>query len=159
MTEFNAVTGNGLTAKIGSESVYGGNYRYISRFAEISSDEKAKAEQLAEEGKTPLYFCKGNKLLGIIAVADIIKEDGKQAVNELKNMGVRVVMLTGDNEKTAKAVAKNADIDEVVAGVLPDGKEKNVKELKNTARLQWSVTALTMRLPHSADLYCNRSGN
>ena len=135
VTEFNAVTGNGLTAKIGSESVYGGNYRYISQFAEISSDEKAKAEQLAEEGKTPLYFCKGNKLLGIIAVADIIKEDGKQAVNELKNMGVRVVMLTGDNEKTAKAVAKNADIDEVVAGVLPDGKEKNVKELKKYGKV------------------------
>ena len=77
VTEFNAVTGNGLTAKIGSESVYGGNYRYISQFAEISSDEKAKAEQLAEEGKTPLYFCKGNKLLGIIAVADIIKR-GRQ---------------------------------------------------------------------------------
>ena len=135
VTEFNAVTGNGLTAKIGSESVYGGNYRYISQFAEISSDEKAKAEQLAEEGKTPLYFCKGNKLLGIIAVADIIKEDGKQAVNELKNMGVRVVMLTGDNEKTAKAVAKNADIDEVVAGVLPDGKEKNVIELKKYGKV------------------------
>ena len=135
VTEFNAVTGNGLTAKIGSESVYGGNYRYISQFAEISSDEKAKAEQLAEEGKTPLYFCKGNKFLGIIAVADIIKEDGKQAVNELKNMGVRVVMLTGDNEKTAKAVAKNADIDEVVAGVLPDGKEKNVKELKKYGKV------------------------
>lgn len=135
VTEFNAVTGNGLTAKIGSESVYGGNYRYISQFAEISSDEKAKVEQLAEEGKTPLYFCKGNKLLGIIAVADIIKEDGKQAVNELKNMGVRVVMLTGDNEKTAKAVAKNADIDEVVAGVLPDGKEKNVKELKKYGKV------------------------
>ena len=84
------LTGNGLTAKIGSESVYGGNYRYISQFAEISSGEKAKAEQLAEEGKTPLYFCKGNKFLGIIAVADIIKEDGKQAVKELKNMGVRV---------------------------------------------------------------------
>lgn len=106
MTEFNAVTGNGLTAKIGSESVYGGNYRYISQFAEISSDEKAKAEQLAEEGKTPLYFCKGNKFLGIIAVADIIKEDGKQAVNELKNMGVRVVMLTGDNEKPQKPLRK-----------------------------------------------------
>ena len=135
VTEFNAVTGNGLTAKIGFESVYGGNYRYISQFAEISSGEKAKAEQLAEEGKTPLYFCKGNKLLGIIAVADIIKEDGKQAVNELKNMGVRVVMLTGDNEKTAKAVAKNADIDEVVAGVLPDGKEKNVKELKKYGKV------------------------
>ena len=135
VTEFNAVTGNGLTAKIGSESVYGGNYRYISQFAEISSDEKAKAEQLAEEGKTPLYFSKGNKFLGIIAVADIIKEDGKQAVNELKNMGVRVVMLTGDNEKTAKAVAKNADIDEVVAGVLPDGKEKNVKELKKYGKV------------------------
>ena len=135
VTEFNAVTGNGLTAKIDSESVYGGNYRYISQFAEISSDEKAKAEQLAEEGKTPLYFCKGNKFLGIIAVADIIKEDGKQAVNELKNMGVRVVMLTGDNEKTAKAVAKKADIDEVVAEVLPDGKEKNVKELKKYGKV------------------------
>ena len=135
VTEFNAVTGNGLTAKIGSESVYGGNYRYISQFAEISSGEKAKAEQLAEEGKTPLYFCKGNKFLGIIAVADIIKEDGKQAVKELKNMGVRVVMLTGDNEKTAKAVAKNADIDEVVAGVLPDGKEKNVRELKKYGKV------------------------
>lgn len=135
VTDFNAVTGNGLTAKIGLESVYGGNYRYISQFAEISSAEKAKAEQLAEEGKTPLYFCKENKFLGIIAVADIIKEDGKQAVNELKNMGVRVVMLTGDNEKTAKAVAKNADIDEVIAGVLPDGKEKNVRELKKYGKV------------------------
>ena len=99
VTEFNAVTGNGLTAKIGLESVYGGNYRYISQFAEISSDEKAKAEQLAEEGKPPLYFSKGNKFLGIIAVA------------------------------------KNADIDEVVAGVLPDGKEKNVKELKKYGKV------------------------
>ncbi len=106
---------------------------------------KQKAEKLAEEGKTPLFFCKRNgSLLGIIAVADVIKEDSPQAVKELQNMGIRVVMLTGDNERTARAIGAQAGVDEVIAGVLPDGKESVIRSLKEKERLPWSETESTM---------------
>ena len=134
-SDFISVTGKGLKAKVGSDYVYGGNYKYISEIADISDSLVASAEKLADEGKTPLYFSKENKMLGIIAVADIIKDDSAAAIRELKNMGVRVVMLTGDNKKTADAVGKKAGIDEVIAGVLPDGKEQNVRRLKKQGKV------------------------
>ena len=117
------------------KAVYGGNLRYISEFTQIPDKAIATAENLADEGKTPLYFAKGNKLLGIIAVADEIKEDSAEAVKELHDMGLHVVMLTGDNEKTANAVGKLAGVDEVIAGVLPDGKEKVVSKLRQKGRV------------------------
>lgn len=133
--DFKALPGNGLEAMLDGENLYGGNLNFISKHANVSDEIRAKAEKLADEGKTPLYFCKGNTLLGIIAVADIIKEDSAKAVSELKNMGIKVVMLTGDNERTAKTVGKQAGVDEVIAGVLPEGKEKNVKRLKQSGRV------------------------
>lgn len=133
--EFRALPGNGLEALQHGEALYGGNFSFVSKRTTILPESKIMAERLADEGKTPLFFCKGNKLLGIIAVADVIKEDGAKAVSELKNMGIRVVMLTGDNEKTANAVGKQAGVDEVIAGVLPDGKEKSVQKLKQSGRV------------------------
>ncbi|MGN0490895.1 heavy metal translocating P-type ATPase [Ruminococcus sp.] len=133
--EFKISSGSGLYGILKGEAVYGGNLRYVSEFTRISEKAIATAESLADEGKTPLYFVKGNKLLGIIAVADEIKEDSAEAVKELHNMGLRVVMLTGDNEKTANAVGKLAGVDEVIAGVLPDGKEKVVSKLRQKGRV------------------------
>lgn len=133
--EFKIFSGSGLSGVLKGESVYGGNLRYVSEFTQIPNKAIAKAEKLADEGKTPLYFVKGNKLLGIIAVADEIKEDSAEAVKELHNMGLHVVMLTGDNEKTANAVGKLAGVDEVIAGVLPDGKEKVVSKLRQKGRV------------------------
>lgn len=133
--EFKITSGSGLSGVLKGEAVYGGNLRYISKFTHIPDKAIATAENLADEGKTPLYFVKGNKLLGIIAVADEIKEDSTEAVKELHNMGLHVVMLTGDNEKTANAVGKLAGVDEVIAGVLPDGKEKVVSRLKQKGRV------------------------
>ena len=133
--EFKITSGSGLSGVLKGEAVYGGNSRYISEFTQIPDKAIATAENLADEGKTPLYFVKGNKLLGIIAVADEIKEDSAEAVKELHNMGLHVVMLTGDNEKTANAVGKLAGVDEVIAGVLPDGKEKVVSKLKQKGRV------------------------
>lgn len=133
--KFKISSGSGLSGILEGKAIYGGNLRYVSEFAKISDTAITTAEKLADEGKTPLYFAKGNKLLGIIAVADEIKEDSAEAVKELHNMGLHVVMLTGDNEKTAKAVGKLAGVDEVIAGVLPDGKEKVVSKLRQKGRV------------------------
>lgn len=133
--EFRALPGNGLQAVYENEIIVGGNYRYISGQAEISPEWKKQSEKLSEEGKTPLFFAKSGKLSGIIAVADVIKEESPQAVRELQNMGIRVVMLTGDNERTAKAIGAQAGVDEVIAGVLPEGKEQVISELKQTGKV------------------------
>lgn len=133
--EFKISSGSGLSGILNGEAAYGGNLRYVFNFAQIPDNAITTAENLANEGKTPLYFVKGNKLLGIIAVADEIKEDSAEAVKELHNMGLHVVMLTGDNEKTANAVGKLAGVDEVIAGVLPDGKEKVVSKLRQKGRV------------------------
>ena len=133
--DFRAVAGNGLTAKIEGVAVCGGNLKFISEYAEISDEIRQKAETLAEEGKTPLFFSRDGKLVGIIAVADVIKEDSPQAVKELQNMGIHVVMLTGDNERTAKAIGAQAGVDEVIAGVLPEGKESVIRSLKRKGKV------------------------
>lgn len=130
ISNFQILAGNGLSGTLENTLVAGGNLNFISSRAEIVSEIKAKAEQLAENGKTPLFFSKGNKLLGIIAVADVIKEDSPRAIKELRDMGIKVVMLTGDNVKTADAIGKQAGVDKVIAGVLPDGKEKVIQKLK-----------------------------
>lgn len=130
VTGFEAVFGRGLIAYINGKRISGGNFEYISSVADIAENIKAEAERLAENGKTPLYFSLGDKLIGVIAVADIIKDDSIEAISDLKSMGIRVVMLTGDHEGTAKAIAAKVGVDEVVAGVLPDGKESVIKELK-----------------------------
>lgn len=135
VTEFKALPGNGLSALLGGETVSGGNLAFISSQAEVPETMKKKAEQLAEEGKTPLFFSRSGVLCGIIAVADVIKEDSPQAVRELQNMGIHVVMLTGDNERTAQAIGAQAGVDEVIAGVLPDGKESVIRSLKRRGRV------------------------
>lgn len=135
VTDFKALPGNGLSAVCGKEALTGGNYEFISKNAFVSDKMRQQAENLAEEGKTPLFFAKGDSLLGIIAVADIIKEDSAKAIDELKNMGIHVVMLTGDNERTAKAIGKQAGVDEVIAGVLPDGKENVIRRLKEKGKV------------------------
>lgn len=132
---FRAVPGNGLTAEWNGKVLHGGNQNFISKYAPITSTIKAQAEQLAEEGKTPMYFSCENELIGVIAVADVIKEDSPQAVKELQNMGIHVVMLTGDNEKTAQAIGKQAGVDEVIAGVLPEGKENVIRNLKKKGKV------------------------
>ena len=133
--DFQALPGNGLTAVLDGKKVYGGNYTFVSSKVKVSAQMKAKSEQLAEEGKTPLFFGAGQELAGIIAVADVIKEDSARAVKELQNMGIRVVMLTGDNERTAKAIGAQASVDEVIAGVLPDGKEAVIRRLKEEGKV------------------------
>lgn len=135
MSEFQALPGNGLTATCDGERLFGGNLKFIETKAIVSAIMKEQAEKLAEEGKTPLFFVKNEKLLGIIAVADVIKEDSPQAVKELQNMGIHVVMLTGDNEKTARAIGKQAGVDEVIAGVLPDGKEQVIRKLQKKGKV------------------------
>ena len=135
VTEFQALPGNGLTAVLNGETLIGGSMKFISSRAAVSEKLKKQAEKLAEEGKTPLLFAKNDKLLGMIAVADVIKEDSPQAVRELQNMGIRVVMLTGDNERTAKAIGAQAGVDEVIAGVLPDGKESVIRALKEKGKV------------------------
>lgn len=141
VTDFQAVPGNGLTAKLhiseeASDVVLrGGNLKFISGFTNVPDEMRVKAEQLAEEGKTPLFFGKDEELIGIIAVADVIKEDSPRAVKELQNMGIRVVMLTGDNERTAKAIGRQAGVDEVYAGVLPEGKESVIRSLKQKGKV------------------------
>lgn len=125
--EFMALPGNGLTGICEGSKLAGGNYKFISGNAKVPVQLSDKSEQLSEEGKTPLFFAKDGKLVGIIAVADVIKEDSPQAVKELQNMGIRVVMLTGDNERTAKAIGTQSGVDEVIAGVLPDGKESVIR--------------------------------
>lgn len=135
ITDFKAESGNGLSGEYNGEKIIGGSKKYISSLINISNDISSRADSLSEEGKTPLFFMKGDKLLGIIAVADVIKDESPQAVKELQNMGIRVVMLTGDNERTAKAVGKLAGVDDVIAGVLPDGKEKVVADLKKQGKV------------------------
>lgn len=135
VTDFIALPGNGLSAVYEGNTLTGGNYKFISKRAEIPQNMKGKSERLAEEGKTPLFFAKDGELLGIIAVADMMKEDSPQAVKELQNMGIRVVMLTGDNERTAKAIGRQAGVDEVIAGVLPDGKESVIRNLKKRGKV------------------------
>jgi len=135
VTDFKAESGSGLSAEYNGKRIIGGSKKYISSIIGISNDILSKADKLSEEGKTPLFFMLDNKLLGIIAVADVIKEESPQAIKQLQNMGIKVVMLTGDNERTAKAVGKLAGVDEVIAGVLPDGKEKVVAELKKQGKV------------------------
>lgn len=135
VTDFRAVPGGGLTGKLDGAVLTGGNLKYITGTAEISNSVQRQAETLAEDGKTPLFFAKDGKLIGIIAVADVIKEDSPRAVGELQGMGIRVVMLTGDNERTAKAIGRQAGVDEVIAGVLPEGKESVIRELKKKGRV------------------------
>ena len=135
ITDFKAESGNGLSGEYNGEKIIGGSKKYISSLINISNDISSRADSLSEKGKTPLFFMKGDKLLGIIAVADVIKEESPQAIKQLQNMGIKVVMLTGDNERTAKAVGKLAGVDEVIAGVMPDGKEKVVAELKKQGKV------------------------
>ncbi len=134
VSDFQAVPGNGLCGRLGEEYLTGGNLDYIKKNASVSIEIEQKAVQLAEEGKTPLFFAKDGRLVGVIAVADVIKEDSPDAVKELQNMGIRVVMLTGDNERTARAIGRQAGVDEVIAGVLPDGKESVIRNLKSIGR-------------------------
>jgi len=135
VTDFKAESGNGLSAEYNGKRIIGGSKKYISSLINISNDISSRADSLSKEGKTPLFFMKGDKLLGIIAVADVIKEESPKAIKQLQNMGIKVVMLTGDNERTAKAVGKLAGVDEVIAGVMPDGKEKVVAELKKQGKV------------------------
>ena len=135
ITDFKAESGNGLSGEYNGEKIIGGSKKYISSLINISNDISSRADSLSKEGKTPLFFMKGDKLLGIIAVADVIKEESPKAIKQLQNMGIKVVMLTGDNERTAKAVGKLAGVDEVIAGVMPDGKEKVVAELKKQGKV------------------------
>lgn len=129
LTDFKILSGHGLEGNLGGKKLHGGSASYISTFAAIHGL-RDKAEALAEEGKTPLFFEEGGKLLGLMAVADVIKEDSPRAIQELKDMGIQVVMLTGDNEKTAAAMARKAGVDHVIAGVLPDGKEAVIRKLQ-----------------------------
>lgn len=132
--DFKALPGNGLSGVIDSAEISGGNLKFISSKAKVSDEIQRTALRLSEQGKTPLFFAKGSSLLGVIAVSDVIKEDSPEAVNQLKNMGIRVLMLTGDNERTAKAIGAEAGVDEVIAGVLPDGKESVIKRLRDEGR-------------------------
>lgn len=135
VTDFSAVVGNGLTAILAGKMIKAGNLAFVSKFVKVSDDMRAKAVEFSKEGKTPLFFAADDRLCGIIAVADTIKEDSPKAVRQLKNMGIRVVMLTGDNEQTAGAIGKQAGVDEVIAGVLPDGKEAVIRKLKKQGRV------------------------
>ena len=135
VTGFQALPGNGLTAILDGHTLYGGNHTFISSKVSVDGDIQKEAEQLAEAGKTPLFFGNEDRLLGVIAVADVIKEDSPQAIKELQNMGIHVVMLTGDNERTAKAIGQQAGVDEVIAGVLPEGKEQVIRKLKEKGKV------------------------
>ena len=133
--EFEAVAGNGLTGTQKGVRLTGGNRKFIESRVKIPAEIAKAADSLSEQGKTPLFFAEGEKLIGMIAVADVIKKDSYQAIQELKNMGIHVVMLTGDNERTAKAIGSQAGVDEVIAGVLPDGKEEVVRKLKEKGKV------------------------
>ena len=135
VSEFKALPGNGLTAVLDGVTICGGNLDFIGSRAEVTDKMRAETEKLSESGKTPLFFAAGDRLLGIIAVADVIKEDSPQAVRELQNMGIQVVMLTGDNERTAKAIGAQAGVDQVIAGVLPDGKETEIRRLMQRGKV------------------------
>ena len=133
--QFQALPGNGLTASLDGAALLGGSYQFISGQIPVPTETKARSERLSEEGKTPLFFAKDGALCGIIAVADTIKEDSPQAIAEMRNMGIHVVMLTGDNERTAKAIGAAAGVDEVIAGVLPDGKESVIRKLQQNGKV------------------------
>ena len=133
--QFKALPGNGLTATYNGTVLFGGSYKFISGHLQVTFQIKEKSEQLSNEGKTPLFFACDNQLCGIIAVADIIKEDSPQAIKEMQNMGIYAVMLTGDNERTAKAIGEKAGVDEVIAGVLPDGKESVIRKLQEKGKV------------------------
>lgn len=135
LEDFKVLPGNGLTASYNGNRITGGSFKFISEQAEVSDEFGKRAEKLAEEGKTPLLFMQDDKVCGIIAVADIIKEDSPAAIRDLKDMGIKVVMLTGDNERTANAIGAQAGVDEVIAGVLPDGKESVIRELMNQGKV------------------------
>ena len=135
VSSFEALPGNGVVATMDGKELATGNHKFIVTKATVTDDMREKAEALAGQGKTPLYFAEGGKLAGIIAVADVIKEDSPRAVQELRNMGIRVVMLTGDNERTAKAIGAQAGVDEVIAGVLPDGKESVIRKLMKQGKV------------------------
>ena len=135
ITDFQAVAGNGLTGILDGNQIAGGNLAFIEKQATVNQKAREKASAYASQGKTPLFFSRNDQLLGIIAVADVIKEDSPKAIKELQNMGIHVVMLTGDNQKTAQAIAEQAGVDEVVAGVLPDGKEAVISQLKKLGKV------------------------
>ena len=135
VTDFEALTGNGVQTKLNGSRLLGGSFKFMKSQLSIPESAQSQYEKLAGDGKTPLFFAKENQFLGIIAVADVIKEDSPQAVRELQNMGIRVVMLTGDNERTAKAIGAQAGVDEVIAGVLPDGKESVIRKLKEQGKV------------------------
>ena len=132
---FEALPGNGLTASLDGAELLGGSFKFISGQIAVSDETAKRAEHLSEEGKTPLLFARGGALIGIIAVADVIKDDSPQAIEQMRNMGIHVVMLTGDNERTAKAIGAKAGVDEVIAGVLPDGKESVIRRLKEKGKV------------------------
>ena len=135
VSDFTSLPGNGLSAVWNKNRLVGGNYSFISTKADIPNEVKIKSEKLSEEGKTPLFFAMDSRFIGMIAVADVIKKESPQAVQELKNMGIQVVMLTGDNERTAKAIGNQAGVDEVIAGVLPEGKESIIRTLKEKGKV------------------------
>ncbi|MDO5589513.1 MAG: heavy metal translocating P-type ATPase [Lachnospiraceae bacterium] len=132
--DFKVSAGNGLSGILNGQRLYGGSYRYISSLVNVSKEMEETAQSFAEDGKTPLFFAREDMLIGVIAVADVMKEDSPSAIRELQNMGIRVVMLTGDNERTAKAIGEAAGVDEVIAGVLPDGKEAVISQLKRQGK-------------------------
>jgi Cu2+-exporting ATPase len=133
--EFHALPGNGLEAFCGGEKLLGGSLAFIGGQTKLPETVQRRAEELAGQGKTPLLFSRGGELLGLVAVADVIKEDSPEAIRQLRNMGVRVVMLTGDNERTARAIGNQAGVDEVIAGVLPEGKESVIRRLREQGRV------------------------
>ena len=133
--QFQVLPGNGLTAVLNGNTLYGGSYKFISEQIQVTDEINVMSEQLSEEGKTPLFFACDGKLIGIIAVADTIKEDSHRAVKEMQNMGIHVIMLTGDNERTAKAIGEKAGVDEVIAGVLPDGKESVIRNMQQKGKV------------------------
>lgn len=135
ITQFQAVPGNGLSGMFGEDALKGGNLKFISQYVKVPGPIQQKARELSEDGKTPLFFSRNGELAGMIAVADVIKEDSPRAVKELQNMGIQVVMLTGDNEKTARAIGRQAGVDEVIAGVLPDGKESVIRRLRENGKV------------------------
>lgn len=135
VSQFKALPGNGLSAVLNGKELYGGNHKFISNIAEVPAGMARQAEELAASGKTPLFFAAGGDLIGIIAVADVIKDDSYEAVREMRNMGIRVVMLTGDNERTARAIGKEAGVDRVIAGVMPEGKESVIRQLKEKGKV------------------------
>ena len=142
---------------LNNETLIGGSMKFVSSQVTVPAALSQKAEKLAMEGKTPLLFARNKKLVGIIAVADVIKEDSSQAIRELQNMGIRVVMLTGDNERTARAIGKEAGVDDVIAGVLPDGKESVIRSLKEQGRVAMVGDGINDALHLPAQISVSRS--